>query len=63
MNPKDLQALIGLGNSLYEDQKPKEAIKYYWKALEVDDSLSDVHYNLGNALYLVEDTEGAIKHY
>ena len=29
----------------------------------MDNSLADVHYNLGNALYLVEDTDGAIRHY
>lgn len=44
-------------------QDPKESIKYYKKAIEIDDTLSDVHYNLGNALYLVEKIEDAIVHY
>ena len=43
--------------------EPKEAIEYYKKALELDKNLSDVHYNLGNALYLIEDTNTAIDHY
>lgn len=44
-------------------QEPKESIKYYKAAIDIDDGLSDVHYNLGNALYLVENIEDAIKHY
>ena len=32
-------------------------------ALEIDDQLSDVHYNLGNAFYLNEMIEPAVKHY
>jgi tetratricopeptide (TPR) repeat protein len=43
--------------------EPKEAIDYYNKALEMDQNLSDVHYNLGNALYLIEETDRAIAHY
>ena len=39
------------------------AVKFYKKALDIDDHLSDVHYNLGNALYLNEVIEEAIKHY
>ena len=32
-------------------------------ALAIDELLSDVHYNLGNALYLIEKVEDAISHY
>lgn len=35
-NPREIQALIGLGNALYDMQEPKEAIEYYKKALEID---------------------------
>jgi tetratricopeptide (TPR) repeat protein len=35
-NPKEIQALIGLGNALYDMGEPKEAIDYYNKALELD---------------------------
>jgi tetratricopeptide (TPR) repeat protein len=31
--------------------------------LEIDEHLSDVHYNLGNALYLNENIDDAIGHY
>ena len=44
-------------------QNPKDSIKYYKKAIEIDANLSDVHYNLGNALYLVEKIDDAIHHY
>jgi tetratricopeptide (TPR) repeat protein len=46
--------LIGLGNAYYDTEKPEEAIKFYKQALKIDENLSDVHYNLGNALYLNE---------
>ena len=36
-NPKELQALIGLGNAYYDTGKPEEAVSYYKKALEIDD--------------------------
>jgi len=52
-----------MGNAKYDLSEPKESIKFYKKALELDSSLADVHYNLGNAFYLLEDTENAIKHY
>lgn len=58
-----MQALIGLGNAYYDTGKPNEAVLYYKKALEIDDHLSDVHYNLGNALYLNEVIDEAVKHY
>ena len=62
-NDKELQALIGLGNAFYDSGKPHDSIQFYLKALEIDDQLSDVHYNLGNALYLIEKIEEAILHY
>ncbi len=45
--------MIGLGNALYDMGQPNEAIIQYEKSLEIDDNLADVHYNLGNALYLI----------
>ena len=38
-------------------------MNYYTQALEHDKKQSDVHYNLGNALYLLGQTEKAIEHY
>ena len=36
---------------------------YYKLALEIDEQLSDVHYNLGNAYYQNEMIEEAVEHY
>ena len=38
-------------------------MNFYRKALDLDPQLADVHYNLGNALYLIEDIQSAIEHY
>lgn len=43
-----------MGNALYDLEKASEAIEYYQRALEFDDKIADVHYNLGNALYLMK---------
>jgi tetratricopeptide (TPR) repeat protein len=32
-------------------------------AIAVDDHQADVHYNLGNSLYLIQDIDDAIVHY
>ena len=36
---------------------------YYKMALEIDEHLHDVHYNLGNAFYLNEMIDEAVSHY
>jgi tetratricopeptide (TPR) repeat protein len=46
--------LIGLANALYDMGEPKEAVKYYKRAIDIDDGISDVYYNLANALYLLK---------
>jgi tetratricopeptide (TPR) repeat protein len=58
-----MQALIGLGNALYDMGQPEKAVIQYRKALEQDNDLSDVHYNLANTLYMLQQTEEAITHY
>ena len=55
--------MIGLGNAYYDTGNPNDAVTFYKKALDIDNHLSDVHYNLGNALYLNEVIDEAIKHY
>lgn len=55
--------MIGLGNAYYDTGAPDTAVAYYTRALAIDPSLSDVHYNLGNALYLGEKIQLAIDHY
>jgi tetratricopeptide (TPR) repeat protein len=46
-NPRDLEALIGLGNAFYDAGKFKEAIEYYTRAVEIDPSNPDVISDLG----------------
>lgn len=36
---------------------------YYEKAIQIDDEIADVFYNLGNAHYLQKNVEDAIKNY
>lgn len=48
---------------MYDLSKHPEAINYYKKALEFDNKLADVHYNLGNALYQTNKVDQAIVHY
>ena len=52
-----------MGNALYDMGKPEDAVTYYSKALEQDQELSDVHYNLANTLYMLQQTDRAIEHY
>ena len=62
-NPKELQALIGIANAYYEIQEPEMAIEYYERVIEVDNEISDVYYNLANALYLLGKIEEAVDNY
>ena len=36
-NPREMQAMIGIGNAYYELGKLQEAIEYYRQALDQDD--------------------------
>jgi tetratricopeptide (TPR) repeat protein len=44
-----------MANAYYELKSPEKAIEFFEKALEVDDSIADVHFNLGNCYYLLND--------
>lgn len=46
-DPRDLEALIGLGNAFYDAGKYKEAIEYYARAVEIDPNNPDVLSDLG----------------
>lgn len=39
------------------------AIEYYERVIEVDNEISDVYYNLANALYLLGKIEEAVDNY
>lgn len=43
--------------------EPAQAIEHYEKAIQIDDDISDVFYNLANAQYLENRIEDAIKNY
>jgi tetratricopeptide (TPR) repeat protein len=63
VNPKDARAYYYLGNLLF-DLQPDQAIAYWEKSRELDDSLAIVHRNLGWAYYRVKDNvPGAIACY
>ena len=47
----------------FADVPEEEAIKYYKRAIELDEEIADVFYNLANAQYLLKDVDEAIKNY
>jgi tetratricopeptide (TPR) repeat protein len=62
-NAKEIYALIGLANALYDLNEPLKAIDHYLTALQIDDNLPDVHYNLANAYFLLGKTTTSIPYY
>ena len=40
-----------------------DAIGYYARALQVDESQDKVHYNIANAYYKTEQFDSALEHY
>jgi tetratricopeptide (TPR) repeat protein len=62
-NPKDVRAPYYLGNLLY-DKQPKQAIKFWEKARDLDGAFALVHRNLGWGYYHVQqDVSKAIASY
>ena len=57
-NPRDARAYYYLGNLLF-DLQPDQAIKYWQRSCELDDSLATVHRNLGWASYRVKNNVAA----
>lgn len=62
MAPDECQALMGLANAYTELRSPK-AIALYLQILEVDATLPEVHFNLGNAYYNTDQLGNAVKAY
>ena len=60
-NPRDLEALVGLGNSFYDAGKFKEAIEYYGRAVEIDPKNPDVLSDLGVSYRGVGEPRRAIE--
>ena len=52
-----------MGNARYHKGDSAGAISFFKKALAIDNTMTDVHYNLGNAYYQANNYEDAITHY
>jgi tetratricopeptide (TPR) repeat protein len=59
-NPKDLNALIRLGNLYYDNSKYQDAIEYYGKALEIDPNNVDVRTDRGSCYWSLGQADAAI---
>jgi len=60
-NPKDVEALVGLGNLYFDSAQWPRAIEHYEKALEVDPKNADARVDLGICLHSTGDNERAVK--
>jgi tetratricopeptide (TPR) repeat protein len=62
LKPDLARAHVQLGRARYYQQKPREAMESYRRALAVSDS-ADTHNDLGAALHAMRDWDGAIAEY
>lgn len=62
-NPKNLDAVINLGNALDELGDYDEALEYYNKALEIDSTCALVYNNRGYTYYKMKNYEKALQDY
>ena len=58
MDPRDTSILTRLGNLLVKEHKQVEAVDVYKKVLALEDTLSNVWFNLANAQLSIGDEEG-----
>lgn len=56
-NPKDLDALIGIGNAYFDTQKYDDAIKYYLQAIEIDPNSPNVLTDTGTMYFYKTPSE------
>jgi len=61
-HPTDPRVLQNMAIAYTKTQRHDEAIRYYRKALEIDDSLAGAHYGLAFLLLHRGETEYATKH-
>ena len=59
-DPKNLQALIALGNIYYDGQKFDEALAYYRRALEIDPKISAVWTDMGTMYHQLGKVDSSI---
>ena len=61
-NPKEIKVHLELGY-YYQQKKSPEAIPHYQNALIIDPNNEEVHYNLGQLYYELDDIENAKEQY
>jgi tetratricopeptide (TPR) repeat protein len=52
-----------MANAFYQLGEVDEAILNYHKSINLNPKKVECYYNLGNALYLIENINEAIRHY
>ncbi|MGB7845776.1 MAG: tetratricopeptide repeat protein [Candidatus Acidiferrum sp.] len=63
MNPREVEALMGLGRILASAEKPEEAVKYLRTAVQVDPLNSTAHYRLASVCKKLQLKDEAEKEY
>ena len=61
-HPNDLRILQNMAIAFTKTHRPDDAIRYYRRALEIDDSLAGAHYGLAFLLMRRGETEYAMEH-
>ncbi len=61
-NPKDIDALTGLGNMYFDSAQYAKAIDFYEKILSIDSKNSNVRADLGTCYFYSNIPDKAIKH-
>ncbi len=62
-NPKDLNALIQLGNLYYDHGRYRDAVEWYGKALEIDGKNADVRTDRGTSYWNLGEADAAIREF
>lgn len=69
LQPKNIDALVGIANACYDLKTMKDATMFYEKALRLSGGAKlpgppgDVHYNLANAYGNLKETDASIRYY
>lgn len=61
-NPADLRVLQNIAIAFTKTNRPDEAIRYYRRALEIEQNLPGAHYGIAFLLDRRGDTEGTRRH-
>ncbi len=61
-HPNDLRILQNMAIAFTKTNRPDDAIRYYRRALEIDDSLAGAHYGLAFLLMRRGESDYAVEH-